>query len=120
MKKILIAEDNDKNLRLFRLLLKGKPVLEARNGRQALDTALQDPPDVILLDIQLPELSGLDVMLELRKHERFKTTPIIALTAHAMKGDRERFLASGFSGYIAKPVDTRAFVAQIEEIAGGL
>lgn len=119
MKTILIAEDNDKNLRLFRLLLKGKAIVEARNGRQALERAQEERPDVILLDIQLPELSGLDVMLELRRNG-FESTPIIALTAHAMKGDREKFLASGFSGYIAKPVDTRRFVAQIEEIAGEL
>ncbi|MBI3924931.1 MAG: response regulator [Armatimonadetes bacterium] len=121
MRTLLVAEDNPKNMRLLKLVLRpaGDRLLEATDGEQALQLALREKPDVILMDVQLPHKSGIDVMQELRDHSGFASTPIIALTAHAMKGDRERFLALGFTGYIAKPINTRTFLEEMEAIVRG-
>lgn len=121
MQKMLIAEDNPKNMRLLKLLLKpsGAELLEAGDGAEAVRLATLEQPDVILLDIQLPGKSGIEVLQELRGQEQFALTPIVALTAHAMTGDREKFLSLGFTGYLAKPINTRTFLQELKDIVAG-
>lgn len=111
MTTVLIVEDNERNMRLMRLLLRplGYTLLEAVDGREALETLETTTPDIILVDIQLPDVDGLEITRRLRKQSRFAATPIVALTAYAMPGDREMFLRAGCTGYVAKPIDTRAF-----------
>lgn len=111
MTTVLIVEDNERNMRLMRLLLRplGYQLLEAIDGGEALATLESTTPDIILVDIQLPDVDGLEITRRLRKEPRFATTPIVALTAYAMPGDREMFLRAGCTGYVAKPIDTRAF-----------
>ncbi len=115
-KKILVVEDNSKSMRLLRMLLtrNGYQVLEAVDGHTALTVALENFPDLIVMDIQLPGISGLEVTRKLRDIDGFQKIPIIALTAHAMKGEREQFLDSGCTDYISKPIDTRMLPKQIE------
>ncbi len=114
-KTILIIEDNEQNLYLARFLLErhGFRVVEARDGIQGIRLASQLLPDAILLDIQLPELDGYAVAIELRKDSQLRQTPIIAVTSYAMVGDRERALASGATDYIEKPINPDTFVGQI-------
>ena len=111
MTTVLIVEDNERNMRLMRLLLRplGYDLLEAVDGKEALATLARTTPDIILVDIQLPDVDGLEITRRLRREPRFATTPIVALTAYAMPGDREMFLRAGCTGYVAKPIDTRAF-----------
>jgi CheY-like chemotaxis protein len=111
MATVLIVEDNERNMRLMRLLLRplGYELLEAVDGTEALATLAGTTPDIILVDIQLPDVDGLEITRRLRKEPRFATTPIVALTAYAMPGDREMFLRAGCTGYVAKPIDTRSF-----------
>lgn len=106
MKKILIADDKATSRELLRTVLErqGYEVMEASDGEEALQKALAELPDLILLDLQMPRRSGYEVLGELRKDARHAALPIIALTASAMQGDRERALAAGFTGYLAKPV----------------
>lgn len=106
MKKILIADDKATSRELLRTVLErqGYEVMEAADGEEALQKALAEVPDLILLDLQMPRRTGYEVLGELRKDPRHTTLPIIALTASAMQGDRERALAAGFTGYLAKPV----------------
>jgi two-component system cell cycle response regulator DivK len=106
MKKILIADDKATSRELLRTVLErqGYEVMEAADGEEALQKALAELPDLILLDLQMPRRSGYEVLGELRKDTRHAALPIIALTASAMQGDRERALAAGFTGYLAKPV----------------
>ena len=106
MKKILIADDKATSRELLRTVLErqGYAVMEAADGEEALQKALAELPDLILLDLQMPRRSGYEVLGELRKDTRHAALPIIALTASAMQGDRERALAAGFTGYLAKPV----------------
>jgi two-component system cell cycle response regulator DivK len=105
--RILVVEDNEKNMKLFRdvLLAKGYRTLEATTGREAVDLASEHTPDLVLMDIQLPDFDGVQALQRLRADARTATIPIVALTAQAMHGDRERFLAAGFDGYMSKPVN---------------
>ena len=114
---ILVIEDNEQNLYLMRFLLEkhGFIVADATSGRQGLAVAAKLNPDLILLDIQLPEMDGYAVAVELRKMEIQKTTPIIAVTSHAMVGDREKALASGATDYIEKPINPDTFIAQLRK-----
>ena len=107
--KILIVEDNARNMRLVVMTLKarGYTLLEAASGPEALDTAKREHPDLILMDIQLPGMSGLEVTRRLRQMTEFQNTLIVAMSAYAMKGDRERILEAGCDGYLAKPIGTR-------------
>ncbi len=120
MTTVLIVEDNERNMRLMRLLLRplGYNLLEAVDGREALATLESTTPDIILVDIQLPDVDGLEITRRLRAQPRFATTPIVALTAYAMPGDREMFLRAGCTGYVAKPIDTRAFPEIIASYLG--
>jgi two-component system cell cycle response regulator DivK len=120
MTTVLIVEDNERNMRLMRLLLRplGYTLLEAVDGKEALATLEEHTPDIILVDIQLPDLDGLEITRRLRQNPRFVKTPIVALTAYAMPGDREMFLRAGCTGYVAKPIDTRVFPELIASYLG--
>ncbi|HLC14855.1 MAG TPA: response regulator, partial [Thermodesulfovibrionia bacterium] len=113
---ILIVEDNQDNLATFRAILGARyTLLEAVDGKQGLKTAIESLPDLIILDIALPSMDGYSVIESLKQNERSCLIPVIAVTAHAMKGDRERILNRGCSDYIAKPVDPKELVAVIEK-----
>jgi len=106
-KKIFIVEDNEKNLELFIAVLGTMPNLEiftSITGQEGLKLIQSINPDVILLDIQLPDINGTEICRELRKLKKFKKTPIIAVSSFAMKGDKERILEAGFTYYISKPL----------------
>ncbi len=112
---VLIIEDNEQNLYLMRFLLEknGFAVLEARSGRLGLEVAAKHAPDLILLDIQLPEMDGYTVAQEMRKQDGQRQTPIIVVTSYAMVGDREKALAAGATGYIEKPINPDTFVEEL-------
>ncbi len=114
---MLIVEDNQDSRELVVKVLRNRAyeIIEAVDGPDGLEKAIAERPDVILLDIALPKMSGYEVMSNLRNREELKDTTIIALTAHAMKGDEEKALQAGFDGYIAKPINVREFPRQIEE-----
>jgi len=115
--QILVVEDNDKNMKLFRdvLVATGYRTLEATTGAEAVDMASEHTPDLVLMDIQLPDLSGVEALQRLRADPRTRTIPIVALTAQAMHGDRERFLAAGFDGYVSKPVNVRDLIETVRQ-----
>jgi len=105
MYKILIVEDNADNLAVLEAFLEDDyELIDAVNGREGLAMAKLQKPDLILLDISLPEMDGTEVLLQIRKIKEIKETPIIALTAHAMVGDKERYLSLGFNAYVSKPI----------------
>ena len=118
MSKILIVEDNEINMKLIKTILKSKGYLltEARDGEEALQAVASEAPDLILMDIQIPKIDGLEATRRIRKMEGLGNTLIVALTAHAMEGDREKILEAGCNGYIAKPINTRTFVEEIEAV----
>lgn len=115
--KILYIEDNDQNFYLvdFILRARGHEVIWARDGKQGLESAMRIRPDLILLDIQLPIMDGYAVARALRENPELATMPIVALTSHAMLGDREQALAAGCTGYIEKPIQPSSFASQIEQ-----
>ena len=108
---VLIVEANEKNMKLTRDLLqvKGYRTLEAFDATTGIALALEHHPAVVLMDIQLPDMDGLDALTRLRADARTSSIPVIAVTAYAMNGDRDRFLAAGFDDYVTKPIDVRAF-----------
>ncbi len=110
-KKILLVEDNVVNMRLVKLTLKNQQYdfIEATNGEDAIELADEHKPDLIILDIQLPKMDGYEVARVLKSKESLRNIPIIALTAHAMKGDEERVLSAGCDAYVSKPLDTNKF-----------
>ncbi len=114
---ILLIEDNEQNLYLTTFLLekRGFKVVPARSGPEGMALANQSRPDLILLDIQLPQMDGYTVARELRKNTALKDVPIVAVTSYAMVGDRERALEAGCSGYIEKPIDPDTFKDEIEK-----
>jgi len=113
--RVLVVEDNVKNMKLFRDVLEaaGFRTLAATTAGEAVDVAAEQGPDLVLMDIQLPDFDGVEALGRLRADERTAATPVLALTAQAMEGDRERFLAAGFDGYLSKPVDIAEFVATV-------
>src|SRR5437660_5019549 len=113
--KVLIVEDNPVNLRLAQFLLekKGFVVRKAGTGAECLAEMLKSPPDIVLMDIQLPGEDGLAVTRKIRSDPRMAGVVIVALTAHAMAGDRERILGAGCDGYIAKPVDPQNLAGEV-------
>ena len=117
MKTALIIEDNDNNLELIRFILElsGYKIRFAMTGLEGVQQALTIPPDFIILDIQLPDINGLEVLKRIRANPVGAVIPIIAMTSYAMAGDRERLLAEGCNAYIEKPIDPVLVVAQIEE-----
>jgi CheY-like chemotaxis protein len=120
MKKVLVADDRTAGRELMRSVLErsGHAVFEASNGKEAVVSARQILPDLIILDLHMPELDGFGVLKELRGDARFAATPIIALTASAMHGDREQALSAGFTSYIAKPVSLSALRSEIQRLLG--
>lgn len=121
MTKVLIVEDNEKNLKLFKLILdsNGYESITARNGEEGKQVAEENMPDLILMDIQMPILGGVDAMRALKMNEKTKTIPVIATTAYAMKGDKELFLEFGFEAYISKPIRIKEFLETIESVLKG-
>ena len=116
--KILIVEDNAPNMRLLEMTLsaKGYTLLAATDGEEALDLAKRERPDLIIMDIQLPRMSGLEVTRKLRGIPEFSHIPIIGLTAYAMKGDKERIIEAGCDAYLSKPINTRELPEVIAEM----
>ena len=112
---VLIVDDNEKNVKLARDVLRyaGFRTLEAGTGGDGLMLAAEHQPDVILMDIRLPDMDGTDAVRRLKEEPRTADIPVVALTSFAMKGDRERFLAAGFDGYLEKPISVRAFPDQV-------
>jgi two-component system cell cycle response regulator DivK len=119
--QVLVVEDNEKNMKLFRdvLVANGFRTLEATTGGAAIDLASEHEPDLVLMDIQLPDLDGVQALRRLRADARTSAIPIVALTAQAMLGDRERFLAEGFDGYVSKPVNVRELIGIVREHCAG-
>ena len=114
---VLVVEDNDKNMKLIRVVLQssGYRTLEASTGREAVDLAAEYRPALVLMDIQLADMDGLEALRRLREDSHTASIPVLALTAQAMKGDRERFMKAGFDGYLAKPVDIDELIAAVRE-----
>ena len=119
-KTVLIVEDNELNMKLFHDLLEahGYRTLQSRNGFDAMEIARADRPDLILMDIQLPEVSGLEVTKWLKEDDDLKSIPVIAVTAFAMKGDEERIRQGGCEAYISKPISVTKFLETVRSYLG--
>jgi two-component system cell cycle response regulator DivK len=119
-KTVLIVEDNELNMKLFHDLLEahGYAPLGTRNGMEALELARQHRPDLILMDIQLPEVSGLEVTKRLKDDQDLRHIPVVAVTAFAMKGDEERILAGGCEAYLSKPISVGKFIETVRQFLG--
>ncbi len=115
-KTVLIVEDNELNMKLFHDLLDahGYATLQTRNGMEALALAREHRPDLILMDIQLPEVSGLEVTKWIKEDEHLKSIPVVAVTAFAMKGDEEKIREGGCEAYIAKPISVGTFIDTVQ------
>jgi len=115
-KRVLIVEDNDLNMKLFHDLLEahGYDTLQTKDGMEALRLARQHHPDLILMDIQLPEVSGLEVTKWIKEDDDLRSIPIIAVTAFAMKGDEEKIREGGCEAYIAKPISVANFLQTVQ------
>jgi two-component system cell cycle response regulator DivK len=119
-KTVLIVEDNELNMKLFHDLLdaNGFNTLQTRDGMEALDIAREQRPDLILMDIQLPEVSGLEVTKWLKEDDELRSIPVVAVTAFAMKGDEEKIREGGCEAYIAKPISVTQFLETVRRFAG--
>jgi len=117
-KKILLVEDNPVNRRLAEFLLRsqGYQVRAATNAQEAFDTIKAERPDLILMDVQLPGMDGLEATRKLKAEPTTRDIPVVAVTSYAMKGDREKALAAGCSGYITKPIDKDTFVQEVATV----
>lgn len=120
-KTVMVVEDNELNMRLFNDLLEaqGYNVVKTSNGLEAIDLARTHNPDLVLMDIQLPEVSGLDVIRWMKEDETLSHIPIIAVTAFAMKGDEERIRAGGCEAYLSKPISVAKFLETVNLYLGG-
>ncbi len=119
-KTILIVEDNDLNMKLFQDLLvaNGYRTLQTKDGFEALEMVRKYRPDLVLMDIQLPEISGLVITKQIKEDETLKAIPVIAVTAFAMKGDEEKIREGGCEAYIAKPISVPHFLGTIKKVIG--
>jgi two-component system, cell cycle response regulator DivK len=119
-KRVMIVEDNDLNMKLFNDLLEanGYETIKTRDGLEALELARTHRPDLILMDIQLPEISGLEVTKWIKEDDELRSIPVIAVTAFAMKGDEERIRQGGCEAYISKPISVAKFVETIRSYIG--
>ena len=117
MKRVLIVEDNDKNMYLTGFILRknGYEVIEAWTGEEGTELAIKEKPDLILMDVQLPGIDGLEATKRIRESEADGETPIVALTSYAMTGDRQKALDAGCTGYIEKPINPETFMTDIEK-----
>ncbi len=115
--RVLIVEDNARSMKLFRDLLQatGYRTIEARTGEEAVALCLSHAPTIVLLDVQLPGIDGIETLARLRGNDRTASIPVLALTAQAMHSDRERFLEAGFDGYLSKPVDLVELLRTVEQ-----
>jgi two-component system cell cycle response regulator DivK len=118
---ILVVEDNERNLKLLRDVLEyaGYDVRVARTAEEGITLAVSDPPHLVLMDIQLPGVDGVEALGRLRESPRTADIPVVAVTAQAMKQDRERALRAGFDGYVEKPISVRAFPDQVRRFLSG-
>ena len=118
---ILVVEDNERNLKLLRDVLEyaGYDVRVARTGEDGVTLAVKEPPDLVLMDLQLPGIDGMEALRQLRESPRTAGIPVVAVTAQAMKQDRERALDAGFDGYVEKPISVRAFPDQVRRFLSG-
>ncbi len=121
MKNILVVEDNENNLYLISFILEkmGHKVIAAKTGEQGVELALNDRPDLILMDIQLPGINGLEATRRIRASKTAGDVPIIALTSYALVGDREQVLSAGCTGYIEKPINPQKIMGEIERYLEG-
>jgi two-component system cell cycle response regulator DivK len=119
-KTILIVEDNELNMKLFRDLLEahGYSTVETRDGREALDLVRKHKPNLVIMDIQLPEISGLEITKQIKADPALKAIPIVAVTAFAMKGDEDWVIQGGCDGYIAKPISVVPFIQTVKKFLG--
>jgi len=117
LKRILIVEDNEHNMYLINFILEknGYETIKALNGEEGIVLAMKEKPDLIIMDIQLPDINGLEVTRRIRKSKADGTIPIIAITSYAMSGDRDKALEAGCTGYIEKPINPDTIMAEIEE-----
>ncbi|MCR4283675.1 MAG: response regulator [Bauldia sp.] len=119
-KTVLVVEDNELNMKLFHDLLEanGYNIVQTRSGLEAIDLARQHHPDLILMDIQLPEVSGLEVTKWIKEDDELRTIPVIAVTAFAMKGDEERIRQGGCEAYLSKPISVSKFIDTVKTYIG--
>ena len=119
-KKVLIVEDDPKNMKLAMLTLKsrGYEIICAVDGEEAVNTTINEKPDIILMDMQLPKISGIEATKQIRECPEFSKIPILALTAYAMKGDEEKYIEVGCTAYMSKPINTRELPVKVAELLG--
>jgi two-component system cell cycle response regulator DivK len=117
MKNILLVEDNDTNLYLIKFMLEksGFEVNTARDGMTGVKLATDSKSHLVIMDIQLPDIDGLEATKRIRRHKSGKDIPIVALTSHAMPGDREKAMEAGCTGYLEKPINPETFIKELEE-----
>ena len=120
VRQVVVVEDNERNMKLFREVLEatGYRALEAVTGKQAVALTAEHQPDLVLMDIHLPDIDGVEALRLLRADERTASVPVLALTAQAMEGDRESFLAVGFDGYLSKPVNIADLLDAVKRYCG--
>jgi two-component system cell cycle response regulator DivK len=119
-RQVLVVEDNEKNMKLVRDVLRatGYTTLGATTGEDAVELAQSHEPALVLMDVQLPGIDGLEALKRLRQDELTASIPVLAVTAQAMSGDRERFLEAGFDGYLSKPIDVAELIQVVQEHCG--
>jgi two-component system, cell cycle response regulator DivK len=119
-KTVLIVEDYEKSLKLFKLIVQsmGCRVLSTMDSEEGIEIARKERPDLILMDVQMPNLNGIDALKLLKADKLTENIPVIALTSYVMKGDRERLLAEGFTHYIPKPIEKNSFILDVKRILG--
>ena len=119
-KTVLIVEDSELNMRLFNDLLEafGYRTVKTRDGRQAVPLAQEHKPDLIIMDIQLPEISGLEITDKLKKDAALKGIPVVAVTAFAMRGDEQKIMAAGCDAYLSKPISVSTFLETVRKYIG--
>ena len=122
MTKVLVVEDNPNNMKLITLVLKkhGYETIEAVSGEDGVEKAATENPDMILMDVLLPGIDGLETTRQIRKIESMKDVPIIAITSYAMAGDRDKVMEAGCNGYFEKPIDPLTIIEKIEKIVKGV
>ncbi len=121
LRRILVVEDNDLNMKLFRdlLIAQGYSVIHTRDGVEAFRLARTHKPDLVLMDLQLPEVSGLEVTRWLKEDAGLRHIPVVAVTAFAMSGDEDRAKAAGCAAYVTKPISVRSFLETVADCLGG-
>jgi two-component system cell cycle response regulator DivK len=120
MSVILIVEDNEKNMKLLRdvLQFKGYTTLEATTGAEGVRLAAAHKPDLVLMDIQLPDIDGIEALAQIRADTEMKNIPVLAVSASVMPDEQQRIAASGFDAFVTKPINVKAFIAIVERFAG--